>query len=255
MRPDVIRALVEGTTPRIGNRITLVFCASVKHAEALADAYNAAGIRSAAIYGDMSRDELAHILRDWRTGAIQLVTNDALLIEGFDFPEIAALVLARPTASLVRYVQQIGRGTRTAPGKDDALILEATPGKPDMRQVTLGDVDPTFADGLPHGRPRRPKIILLDPRQDGRFRFFSVEEHGCYVAPISGMLAQMAMRYRCSMMSRCRSMPRTAPRLTISRCAPTSDLRSAISGGTISLPHKGSFNSSHGERPATMTHP
>jgi hypothetical protein len=186
MRPDVIQALVEGTSPRIGQRIALAFCASVKHAQMVADAYTAAGIRSTAVYGDMPRDERARILGLWRTGEIQLVTNDVLLIEGFDFPELAALVLARPTASLVRYVQQIGRGARTSPGKLDCLVLEATPGRPDPRQVTLGDVDPSFADDLPHGGPRRPKIILLDPRQDGRFRFFSIEEHGCFVAPIDG---------------------------------------------------------------------
>jgi hypothetical protein len=127
--------------------------------------------------------ERQRILSDWRFGHIQLITNDSVLTEGFNFPELSCLVFARPTASLVRYVQQLGRGTRTAPGKLDCLVLEATPGKPDPRQVTIGDVDPAFADTLPSGGPRRPKLVLLDPRQDGRFRFYALE--GVYVAPIN----------------------------------------------------------------------
>jgi len=183
MRPAVIHALVEGTAPLLGNRKVLAFAAGVDHARLIADAYNTAGIVSAYVHGGMSPRERADILNRWRAGDIQLVANDSVLVEGFDLPEISALVLARPTASLVRYMQQLGRGTRIADGKDDCLVLEATPGRPDERQVTLGDVDPTI--DLPRGGPRHPTLVLLDPRQDARFRFFDLSAFGCYVAPIN----------------------------------------------------------------------
>jgi len=193
-RPAVIQALVEGTVSSIGTRPTLVFCAGVRHAELLAGSYANAGIVSAVVTGNMPMAERQRILSDWRAGHIQLITNDSVLTEGFNFPELSCLVFARPTASLVRYVQQLGRGTRTAPGKLDCLVLEATPGKPDPRQVTIGDVDPAFADALPNGGPRRPKLVLLDPRQDGRFRFYALEDHACFVAPVNSAASLWMVR-------------------------------------------------------------
>jgi ATP-dependent helicase IRC3 len=61
-----------------------------------------------------------------------------LLTEGFDFPEIAALVIARPTLSPSLYLQMLGRGTRLAAGKKDCLVLDIMGNNPDIsHQVIL----------------------------------------------------------------------------------------------------------------------
>jgi superfamily II DNA or RNA helicase len=46
------------------------------------------------------------------------------LTEGWDLPEIACCVLARPTKSLGLYLQMSGRALRPAPGKSDCIILD-----------------------------------------------------------------------------------------------------------------------------------
>jgi hypothetical protein len=50
--------------------------------------------------------------------------NAMLLTEGFDQPDVDCIVCLRPTRSRALYSQIIGRGTRTAPGKDYCLILD-----------------------------------------------------------------------------------------------------------------------------------
>jgi superfamily II DNA or RNA helicase len=47
-----------------------------------------------------------------------------ILIEGFDYPETSCVILARPTQSVTIYLQAVGRGMRTACGKDDVIILD-----------------------------------------------------------------------------------------------------------------------------------
>ncbi len=190
-RPEVVAALVGGTVPYLGNRPTLVFCAGVAHARQLAEAYRRAGVRAAAVDGGMSQHEQDRLLGAWKHGDIQLVCQDSLLGEGFDFPALAALVLAAPTASLVRYIQRLGRGTRLSPetGKTDCLVLEATAGRPDHRQMTLGDVQPVpeeqamGGDGGGGGK-RNARLVLLDPRHDRRWRWLELAS-GVYVCQAS----------------------------------------------------------------------
>lgn len=188
LRPEVMTALVGGTTPSLEQRCTLVFCAGVEHAHRLAEAYRAAGVSAAAVDGSMPQHEQDRILDAWRRGEVQVLCQDSLLGEGFDHPPIAALVLAAPTASLVRYIQRLGRGTRLCPesGKTDCLVLEATAGRPDPRQVTLGDVVPLAVGDLPRssgGDKRDRKLVLLDPRHDVTWRWFQLSP-GVYVVPV-----------------------------------------------------------------------
>jgi superfamily II DNA or RNA helicase len=60
----------------------------------------------------------------FRDGRTQVLTNCLLASYGFDLPELACVVLARPTRSLQLYLQMIGRGLRTAEGKRDCLVLD-----------------------------------------------------------------------------------------------------------------------------------
>lgn len=143
-RPEVTTAIVQKTIPLIGDRLTVVFAVNVAHARNLAESYQRHGIRAAAIWGDMPEIERAAILKKWRTGKIQLVANCAILTEGFDFPDIAAIVLARPTQSLPLYMQCIGRGTRIAANKDNCLVIDVAGNedRTDPRQIILPDVVP-----------------------------------------------------------------------------------------------------------------
>lgn len=122
----VVRDTVASTVDRLGDRPTIVFAASVMHAHLLAGVYRECGIKAAAIDGEMKTEKRDQIISDWRSGKIQLVANCAVLTEGFDYPAIGAVVVARPTLSVGLYLQMIGRGTRLASGKDDCIIFDVT---------------------------------------------------------------------------------------------------------------------------------
>lgn len=117
--------IVAKSKPILGARPFVAFAPTVKLAQALAEAYQAAGMQVLAIWGEMPKDLRAEVLASWKSGHTQGVVNVGILTEGFDFPNLAAIVLARPTMSPGLYLQMVGRVTRPKSGPwSDALILD-----------------------------------------------------------------------------------------------------------------------------------
>jgi len=106
------------------DRRTIAFCVTVNHARNLCRSLNALGVPAGVVYGAMSTDARARALADFRDGRTQVLTNVAVLTEGFDDPGVSCIAMARPTRSEGLYAQCIGRGTRLSPGKKDCLILD-----------------------------------------------------------------------------------------------------------------------------------
>jgi len=132
MHPALMEELVRQVVPHLGQRTTLVFTTSVEHAEQLAALFRRAGRLAVAISGRTSQAQRERIYAEWRDGTVQIVCNCSLLTEGFDFPAIAALVIARPTRSPSFYVQMLGRGMRIAPDKPDCLVIDVMGNNPDL---------------------------------------------------------------------------------------------------------------------------
>ena len=129
--PERNRAVVEGWLAHArdvaAGRQTVCFAASIAHAKHIALEFNHAGVLAAAVWGDQDRDEQEQIFTDYRAGKIKVITNAMLLIEGWDEPATACVVIARPATKASSFVlgpQMIGRGLRVFPGKSDALIIE-----------------------------------------------------------------------------------------------------------------------------------
>lgn len=189
-KPGIAGATAEATAPLLGERRTVVFGADVAHARALADAYRAQGLSAEAVYGDMPNDERANVLADWRDGHVQIVTNVAVLSEGFDLPALSACVNAAPTMSPGRFVQRIGRVTRTFPGKADALVIDVTggvhgPDSLDVRQITLPVLlgrSGEDEDGLEQAAARGARR-LLDPLGQAPTAWGRDPETGTWFAP------------------------------------------------------------------------
>ena len=102
----------------------VVFCTTVRHAEHVAAQFRAAGYRAVAISGKSAAADRKKALTGLRSGEIQVVCNAQLWVAGVDVPEIECVVLLRPTKSLTFYLQSIGRGLRTAPGKKACVVLD-----------------------------------------------------------------------------------------------------------------------------------
>lgn len=116
---------------KAGNRQTVIFCSTVDHARNVADAFNASGIAAAIIHGEMGDADRKATLAAYDRGEIQVITNVAVLTEGWDHPPTSCVVLLRPSSYKSTMIQMVGRGLRTVnpeeyPGvfKTDCVILD-----------------------------------------------------------------------------------------------------------------------------------
>lgn len=105
-------------------RSILVFCTGVDHAERTAEQLRDRGHKAECVTGKTDMDERSDILRRFKQGETRIVSNCAVLTEGYDQPSIDAVVMARPTKSRLFYCQAIGRGTRKFLGKTDLKIID-----------------------------------------------------------------------------------------------------------------------------------
>jgi superfamily II DNA or RNA helicase len=104
-------------------RPTLCFAVNRPHAQHIADRFAEHGVRAGYVDCDTPANERADIRRKFHRGEYQVVCNVGVLTIGVDW-DVRCIILARPTKSEILYTQIIGRGLRTAEGKDHCLILD-----------------------------------------------------------------------------------------------------------------------------------
>lgn len=101
----------------------LIFAIDINHAEAIAEELLRRDIMTQVVHSKME-DDRDFVIDNFKSGKYQAIVNVNVLTTGFNDPEIDLIALMRPTASPVIHVQTIGRGLRTAPGKDHCLIMD-----------------------------------------------------------------------------------------------------------------------------------
>lgn len=104
----------------------LFFGCSVEHASAMAILLRRARRTATVVTGETRRATRRHWIDEFRAGRIQVLCNYGVLTTGFDAPKIRAVVIARPTTSVVLYEQMIGRGMRGPlnGGTDTCLVID-----------------------------------------------------------------------------------------------------------------------------------
>jgi superfamily II DNA or RNA helicase len=146
----VLEVIPKAYAEHAADRPGVVFLPTVETAQHAAASLNDSGIRTAVISGETPRDERVRIFEEYRTGRIQVLSNCMVLTEGFDAPHTSCIVVARPTQSNPLYVQMVGRGTRTFPGKTDCLVLDVVGAGASNKLRTLVDLEPgMFPDPQP----------------------------------------------------------------------------------------------------------
>ena len=95
----------------------LIFCASVAHAENLAELIDGA----VTVKGGQER---SGILEKFTNGEIPCITNCMVFTEGTDIPNINTVIIARPTKNISLYSQMVGRGTRLYEGKEYMTLID-----------------------------------------------------------------------------------------------------------------------------------
>lgn len=138
-------------------RRAVAFCVSVAHAEHVAEQFRAAGFRAASLDGKMGRDHRRALIRDFTSGAVQVLTSCDIVSEGFDLPAIEVAILLRPTESLALYLQQVGRALRLFKGKEFAWIFDHAGNSIDKKHGGRG-----------HGFPDDPREWFLGGAEEAK---------------------------------------------------------------------------------------
>ena len=92
----------------------IVYAINIEHAEHIAEYYMEHGIETVAISANTPLNERRTNIEKFKDGQIQILVNVDLFGEGFDCPDVEFVQLARPTLSLAKYLQMVGRGLRVA---------------------------------------------------------------------------------------------------------------------------------------------
>lgn len=116
--------LIESYNKFAKGKKTIVFAVDVEHSKEIVQRYISAGFPAAHIDATTPKNERANILSKFKSGEILVLSNVDIVSEGFDVPDCEAVQLARPTKSLVLYLQQVGRCMRPCEGKDYGFILD-----------------------------------------------------------------------------------------------------------------------------------
>jgi superfamily II DNA or RNA helicase len=118
----LLQELAQAIKEHAPGRKSLVFLPLVRTCYQFAEILREHGLAAEAIQGESS--DRKEILERFRNGETQLLCNAMLLTEGYDEPSIDCVVCLRPTAIRSLYSQQVGRGTRIHPGKENLLLLD-----------------------------------------------------------------------------------------------------------------------------------
>lgn len=102
----------------------IVYAISIDHARKIAEYYNEQGVKTAAIDSKTPKEERRRLVEDFKNGNIQMIVNVDVFSEGFDCPDVEFIQMARPTLSLAKYLQQVGRGLRKSEGKETCLLID-----------------------------------------------------------------------------------------------------------------------------------
>jgi DNA repair protein RadD len=123
-RPKLIGDIVTHWHKFGERRKTVAFAVNVAHSVHLKDEFIRSGVRAEHIDGSTPKPERDASLARLASGEIELISNCAVLSEGWDMPEVGCCILARPTRKMGLFRQMIGRILRPAPGKVDAIVLD-----------------------------------------------------------------------------------------------------------------------------------
>ena len=124
VRPSIER-LFEAFERFAFDKKGIIYAIDIAHAEHIAEFYRLQGVNAVAISSKTPTKERAEVIRTFREeNRIQILVSVDLFSEGFDCPDVEFIQLARPTLSLAKYLQMVGRGLRPYKGKQCCTIID-----------------------------------------------------------------------------------------------------------------------------------
>ena len=124
VRPSIER-LFEAFERFAFDKKGIIYAIDIAHAEHIAEFYRLQGVNAVAISSKTPAKERAEVIRTFKDeNRIQILVSVDLFSEGFDFPDVEFIQMARPTLSLAKYLQMVGRGLRPCKGKLCCTIID-----------------------------------------------------------------------------------------------------------------------------------
>lgn len=182
---DLVGNVVQNWLEHGQNLSTICFCVNVKHANYVTDQFNQSGVNAEIMTAGTPMDERRLIISRFESGITKIIVNVGVLVAGFD-SDVRCIIYARPTRSKIRWVQCIGRGLRTAQGKEKCIIFDHSGtvhrlGFPDdISYDTLSFKD----DGMSEAKKREQAKREKKPKECPECKY--VKPIGIYTCPKCG---------------------------------------------------------------------
>ncbi len=146
-RSHIVGDVVKEYCKAAWGKRAICFATDVETATEIAAKFNQAGVPAVSVSAKTPDAVRAEMIKRFKAGQIWVLVNVDLFDEGFDVPACEVVIMARPTASLNKYLQMIGRALRMAPGKLFGLIIDHV------------------SNWKRHGLPDKPRNWTLDRRE------------------------------------------------------------------------------------------
>lgn len=154
----------------------ICYCASIKHSIETAAAFKAAGIEAEHIDGTTPKSERDEIIKNFKSGALDILCNVDLISEGFDVPDCECAILLRPTQSLTLYIQQSMRCMRYRNDKRAVIIDHVG----NYARFGLPDAERTWTLDKRDKKAKREKSEVKNVTQcpECFYTFAAIDENG-----------------------------------------------------------------------------
>lgn len=120
---DLVGDIVDNWLQNGRDLPTVAFCVNVDHANYVTIQFNKVGINAEVMVAETPHEERQLIIHRFEMGATKIIVSVGVLVAGFD-SDVRCVIYARPTKSEIRWLQALGRGLRTAPGKESCLVFD-----------------------------------------------------------------------------------------------------------------------------------
>ena len=121
--PQTIQRLYDSVKKYADGKKGIVYAIDIVHAQAIAACYNALGLKSVALDSKTPAKKRKELVEAFRRSEIDCLVNVNLFDEGFDCPDVEFIQMARPTLSLAKYLQMVGRGLRINHENKDKVCM------------------------------------------------------------------------------------------------------------------------------------
>ena len=122
--PEAIEQLYRSYKEFVEGKKGIIYAINRAHSRHIRDYFQSHGVRIVAIDSRTPSSERREYVERYARGEIDVMVNVDIFSEGFDCPAVEFIQLARPTLSLSKYLQQVGRGLRVHPAKVRTVILD-----------------------------------------------------------------------------------------------------------------------------------